>query len=105
MKNVISIAIFMAVCAVIVLSAAPAIAGTAAYNNPNSIDGYDNPLVGGAQVAFTDGHTSFASATMADTSIIFVNGTPAYMLTGTIDNPVKNDQVQQQLDFMYDVTL
>ncbi len=93
----------MAICAVIVLSAAPAMAGSAAYINPNSIDGHDNPLAGGASVVFAPGHVSLVSATMADTSIVFVNGKASYMLTGTIDSPVKNDQVQQQLDFMYDI--
>jgi len=104
MKNVISFVIFMAVCAVIVLSAAPAMAGSAAYINPNSVDGHDNPLAGGQPVVFAPGHVSLVSPTMDDMSIVFVNGTPSYMLTGTIDNPVKNDQVQQQLNFMYDIS-
>jgi hypothetical protein len=103
MKNVISFAMFMAVCAIIVLSAAPAMAGSAAYNNPNSVDGYDNPLAGGAPVVFAPGHVSLASPTMTGVSIVFVNGAPSYELTGTIDSPVKNDNIQQQLDFMYDM--
>jgi hypothetical protein len=103
MKNVISFAMFIAICAIIVLSAAPAMAGSAAYINPNNVDGNDNPLVGGNTVVFAPGHVSIASPTMDDMSIVFVNGKPSYMLTGTIDSPVKNDQVQQQLDFMYDI--
>jgi hypothetical protein len=103
MKKVISLSIFMAICAIIVLSAAPAMAGSAAYVNPNNIDGYDNPLAGGDPVVFAPGHVSLVSPTMDGMSIIFVNGTASYMLTGTIDNPVKNDQVQQQLNFMYDI--
>ena len=79
-------------------------AGSAAYINPNNIDGHDNPLAGGDPVVFTPGHVSLVSPTMDDMSIVFVNGTPSYMLTGTIDNPVKNNQVQQQLNFMYDIT-
>ncbi|HEY3421781.1 MAG TPA: hypothetical protein VGK13_01385 [Methanocellaceae archaeon] len=87
------------------MSAAPAIAGSAAYINPNNVDGHDNPLAGGNPVVFAPGHVSIASPTMTDTSIVFANGKPSYMLTGTIDNPVKNDQVQQQLNFMYDINL
>ena len=102
MKNVISFVIFMAIGAIIVLSAAPAMAGSAAYINPNNIDGHDNPLAGGDPVVFAPGHESLVSPTMDGISIVFANGTASYMLTGTIDNPVKNDKVQQQLDFMYD---
>ena len=101
MKKVISFMIFMAVSAVIVLSAAPALAGTAAYVNPNGIDGYDNPTAGGADVVMVPGHVSLASPTMDDISIVFENSTPAYMLTGTIDSPVKDTNVQKELDFMY----
>ena len=79
MKNVISFAIFMAVCAVIVLSAAPAMAGSAAYINPNNVDGHDNPLAGGAPVVFAPSHMSLASPTMDGMSIVFVNGTPSYI--------------------------
>ena len=93
----------MAVSAVIVLSAAPAMAGSAAYINPNNVDGHDNPLAGGAPVVFAPNHVSLISPTMDGMSIVFVNGAPSYILTGTIDSPVKNDQAQQQLDFMYDI--
>ena len=101
MKKVISLMVFVTLSAVVVLSAAPAVAGTAAYVNPNGIDGYDNPLAGGAAVAMAPGHVSMASATMDGMSIVFENSTPAYIVTGTLDSPVKNDQAQQQLDFMY----
>lgn len=52
---------------------------------------------------FAPGHVSLASPTMTGVSIVFVNGAPSYELTGTIDSPVKNDNIQQQLDFMYDM--
>lgn len=92
----------MAVCAVVVLCAAPAIVGATVYVNPNGIDGYDNPMAGGAQVVMAENHTTIVSPAMDGSSIVFENGKPAYMLTGTINNPVRNDQVQQQLDYIYD---
>lgn len=92
----------MAVCAVVVLCAAPAIVGATVYVNPNGIDGYDNPLAGGAQVLTSANATTVVSPAMDGSSIVFENGKPAYMLTGTIDNPVRNDQVQQKLDYIYD---
>jgi hypothetical protein len=77
------------------------IVGATVYVNPNGIDGYDNPLAGGVQMPMSANHTTIVSPVMDGSSIIFENGKPAYMLTGTIDNPVRNDQIQQQLDFIY----
>ena len=91
----------MAFCATLVLSAIPAIAGNAVYVNPSEIDGYDNPTIGGAVPLFAAGHVSLASPVMGDMSFVFVNDTPAYALTGPVDNPVRNDNLTQMLDFMY----